>query len=63
MKLDSLLQDMIKAGGSDAHLKVGMPPGIRVAGRIYPRGEDRLMPEHTKSIARELIDQEPTQVT
>ena len=58
MKIDTLLQDMIKAGGSDAHLKVGMPPGIRVAGRIYPRGEDRMTPDDTKTVARELLDQE-----
>ena len=58
MQIDQLLRDMIKAGGSDAHLKVGMPPGIRVAGRIYPRGETRLMPEHTAAAARELLDQE-----
>ncbi|MDH3459266.1 MAG: type IV pilus twitching motility protein PilT [Gemmatimonadota bacterium] len=58
MKIDHLLQDMIKAGGSDVHLKVGMPPGIRVAGKIYPRGEDRLRPEHTLAAARELLDNE-----
>jgi len=58
MKIDQLLQDMIKASGSDAHLKVGMPPGIRVAGRIYPRGEDRLRPEDTLAAARELLTQE-----
>ncbi len=58
MKIDQLLQDMIKAGGSDAHLKVGMPPGIRVAGRIHPRDEDRLKPEDTASAARELLNQQ-----
>jgi len=58
MKIDNLLKDMVKIGGSDAHLKVGMPPGVRITGKIYPRGERRLMPEHTQAIARELLDQE-----
>jgi twitching motility protein PilT len=58
MKFDHLLQDMIKTSGSDAHLKVGRPPGIRIAGKIYPQGEDQLRPEHTLAVARELLDQE-----
>ena len=58
MKIDELLKHMVNSGGSDAHLKVGMPPGIRITGKIQPQGTERLLPEHTQAIARDLLDQD-----
>ena len=58
MKIDDLLKKLVEAGGSDAHLKVGMPPGFRIAGEIKPQGDERLMPDDTMNLAREVLDQE-----
>ncbi len=58
MQIDELLKKMVEHGGSDAHLKVGKPPGIRVSGVIHPMGETPLQPEHTRAIARALLDDE-----
>ena len=58
MQIDELLKKMVESGGSDAHLKVGKPPGIRVSGVIHPMGETPLQPEHTRAIARALLDDE-----
>jgi twitching motility protein PilT len=49
---------MVQRGGSDAHLKVGMPPGVRISGVIQPQGDGRLTPEHTEAIARALLDED-----
>lgn len=58
MQIDELLKKMVELGGSDAHLKVGMPPGVRISGKIHPMGNTPLKPEHTRAIARALLDEE-----
>ncbi|MDH3217347.1 MAG: type IV pilus twitching motility protein PilT [Candidatus Krumholzibacteria bacterium] len=58
MQVDEFLKKMVQCGGSDAHLKVGMPPGVRISGEILPQGEAPLRPEHTLAIAQALLDEE-----
>jgi twitching motility protein PilT len=58
MHVDEFLKKMVEAGGSDAHLKVGKPPGVRISGEILPQGNEPLRPEHTHTIARALLDEE-----
>jgi twitching motility protein PilT len=58
MQIDELLKKMVEYGGSDAHLKVGKPPGIRISGVIKPVGDAPLQPEHTHAIARALLDED-----
>ncbi|UCE02753.1 MAG: type IV pilus twitching motility protein PilT [Candidatus Latescibacterota bacterium] len=55
MQVDAFLKQMIERGGSDAHLKVGKPPGARIAGEIQPQGNTPLKPEHTEAIAKALL--------
>ena len=57
MHIRDFLAHMIKTGGSDVHLKVGMPPGVRISGQIEPQGSTPLTPEHTEQMARELLDE------
>jgi len=50
--LDRLLAAVIDQGGSDLHVSVGKPPGIRVDGHIWPmQGQPELTPE----VARDLV--------
>lgn len=58
MQLDEFLKKMVERGGSDAHLKVGMPPGVRVSGVLMPQGDESLRPQHTEEIARSLLDEQ-----
>jgi twitching motility protein PilT len=52
-KMDSLLRAMAKAGGSDLHLSVSMPPLMRKDGQIMPLGTS---PEGlTAELARPLL--------
>jgi len=58
MQLDEFLKKMVESGGSDAHLKVGMPPGVRVSGVLMPQGDESLRPQQTEEIARALLDEQ-----
>ena len=58
MQVDESLKKMIECNGSDAHLKVGKPPGVRISGKIEPQGSAPLLPEHTRAIARTLLNDE-----
>jgi twitching motility protein PilT len=55
MDVNEFLTKMVQRGGSDAHLKVGMPPGVRIEGVIHPQGTGKLTPEHTLAIAKALL--------
>jgi twitching motility protein PilT len=58
MNVDEFLTKMVQCGGSDAHLKVGMPPGVRIEGVINPQGPTVLTPTHTEAIAQAILDEE-----
>lgn len=45
MNVQELLTKVIRAGASDLHITAGIPPTIRVHGRLYPLpGYERMMP-------------------
>ena len=56
--IQQLMGDVIATGGSDLHLAVGAPPGIRVNGnlRAIP-GEPNLTAADTERMCRELCDE------
>jgi len=53
--LNQLLAAAVKAGASDIHLKVGVPPIFRMAGELREIKAPRLMPEDTRNAAILLI--------
>ncbi|HEU4365072.1 MAG TPA: ATPase, T2SS/T4P/T4SS family, partial [Candidatus Krumholzibacteria bacterium] len=55
MQIRGFLENMVKLGGSDAHLKVGQPPGVRISGKIQRQGDAPLTPADTEAIAREVL--------
>ncbi len=48
--LQELLTDMVKRGASDLHITVGVPPRIRVDGRLVPLETEPLSPEIAKAL-------------
>jgi twitching motility protein PilT len=58
MHIDELLRLMVELGGSDAHLKVGQPPGVRVSGKILPQGDRPLQPADTLGITQQILSPE-----
>lgn len=55
--LNQLLAAAIKAGASDIHLKVGLPPIFRMAGELREIKAPRLMPEDTRNAAIILMNE------
>ncbi len=49
------ITNMVQAGGSDLHLKVGRPPTIRVAGELSQLGQQPIKPEELKSLAEQIM--------
>jgi len=58
MNVQEFLAHMVKQGGSDAHIKVGQPPGVRITGKIVPQGQRPLTPQDTEIIARAILSKE-----
>jgi twitching motility protein PilT len=53
--LHQLLSTAIAAEASDTHLKVGQPPGVRVGGEIVYFKVDKLRPDDTYALARQVL--------
>jgi twitching motility protein PilT len=57
--LDDLLRMMIDVGGSDLHINVGSPPGIRLRGDIVPcEGMRPLSPKDTQEMILSMLSEE-----
>ncbi|MFQ6046535.1 MAG: type IV pilus twitching motility protein PilT [Gemmatimonadales bacterium] len=54
-KFKAAITQMVQAGGSDLHLKVGRPPTIRVAGDLQAVNQAPLKPEELKGLAEQLM--------
>ncbi|MCX8033056.1 MAG: PilT/PilU family type 4a pilus ATPase [Thermoleophilia bacterium] len=53
--IEELLAQMVKAGASDLHLKVGSPPMVRVDGELRSLGGPPLSPDDTKDFAAAIM--------
>jgi twitching motility protein PilT len=49
------ITEMVRAGGSDLHLKVGRPPTIRIAGELSQLAQQPLKPEELKGLAEQIM--------
>lgn len=50
MEFESLLKIMVEKGGSDLFITAGVPPSMKLHGKISPVSEDVLSPEKTREI-------------
>ena len=55
--LNELLRETINRGASDLHLTVGLPPTIRVNGKLIKLGEEKLTPNALKEFAEEILEE------
>ncbi len=58
MTIEEYMRYCHDAGGSDLHITVGLPPVVRVNGRLERVGEDKLTPADTEAFARQLLSPE-----
>ncbi len=54
--MDELLRTTVECGASDLHLSVGLPPILRISGRLTPTEYPRLQPEDTKRLIYNILN-------
>lgn len=59
LEIDKLFRALVKVQGSDLHLKVGLPPHVRVAGTLRPLNRGPIDDEEMTRILMEMIDCDP----
>ena len=58
VKMHGLLEMAVESNASDLHLTVGVPPVMRIYGKLVFSEMERLTPESTKNLAAEILSQE-----
>src|SRR5438309_4702086 len=56
MHIDDLLRQTVEAKASDLHLTVGVPPMIRIWGKLQPTSQPPLTPEDTFQLAYSMLN-------
>jgi twitching motility protein PilT len=63
MELDAVLRKALDQGASDIHLKVPLPPVIRINGQLVPmRGEQRLTPDELRRVALSIMNERQREI-
>lgn len=63
LRIEILLEEVIKKKASDLHLQVGLPPMLRVDGALIPAaGADALTEEGVESLVFAILDEDQKQV-
>lgn len=58
MELNEILAVAVKARGSDIHIKTGLPPVVRIDGRLRPiPNAPRLAPDHVRAMALAIMNE------
>ncbi|MBI2354158.1 MAG: type IV pilus twitching motility protein PilT [Deltaproteobacteria bacterium] len=63
MELNEILTIAVKAKGSDIHIKTGLPPIVRIDGRLHPiPNAQRLSPDAVDSMAKSMMNDRQRQI-
>lgn len=63
LRIELLLEEVIKRRGSDLHLQVGLPPMLRIDGSLTPvAGHDPLDESKVELLINSILDQEQQQI-
>lgn len=54
--MDELLRVTVERNASDLHLTVGLPPMLRISGKLVPTEYPRLMPDDTKRLIYSILN-------
>ena len=55
INMNDLLQATVDEGSSDLHIRVGVPPMLRIHGSLTPLDSPPLTPEDTEALARSIM--------
>src|SRR5690606_8013387 len=63
LRIEPLLDEVVKKKASDLHLQVGLPPILRVDGKLVPvGGADTLTEEGVESLVFAILDEDQKQI-
>ncbi len=63
LRIENLLEQVVTKKASDLHLQVGLPPTIRVDGRLLPaEGSEALTQEGVESLVFAILDEDQKQI-
>lgn len=60
--IEQVLRTAVEAGASDVHITVGVPPKMRVNGRLVEMAFDRMVPEDTAELLYSIMNEVQTQL-
>ena len=55
LRMDELMRVTIERGASDLHMSVGLPPMLRIDGRLTPTEFPKLTPDDTKRLVYSIL--------
>lgn len=58
LDFEKLLKKAVELNSSDLHITVGIPPTMRINGKLEPYGNERLTPGDIKEYVNEVLDEE-----
>ena len=61
-KIEPLLEEVIKRKASDLHLQVGLPPMLRVDGKLMPHSSPVLTEESVEQLVFAILDEEQKEI-
>lgn len=63
MQLNEMLAIAVKARGSDIHIKTGLPPIVRIDGRLHPiPNAPRLTPDNVKAMSAAIMNERQARI-
>lgn len=62
MKIEKLLEEVLKQDASDLHLSVSVPPTLRVDGALKPLNLSALTPEDTEELTFSVLDEQQKEI-
>ena len=57
-QMEDLLQVMVDEGGSDLHIRVGVPPVIRLHGKLVHMDLPVLVPQDTEDLMKAITEED-----
>lgn len=56
LMIEDLMEEVIERGGSDLHLSAGLPPYIRISGRLTPTDHEPMSPESCQRLIFSMLN-------
>lgn len=56
LMIEDLMEEVVERGGSDLHLSAGLPPYIRISGKLTPTEHDPMTPEQCQRLIFSMLN-------